>query len=113
MANQRISRTVADDNDTDFPEVDDDMVVIVTETATFILVGDIWVNTDEILAVGPLSILWDEDSYDDAGNPIPEPIGGVAVQINSQHADTQFIQSDTEDVNTVMTRIAMATSDCD
>ena len=109
---QRISQAVAGSQVEDDDEgITDETTIIVTDSASFILVGYTWVNADEILAVGPLSILWTPGDLDECGEEIEEPVGGVCVQINSQHDDTQFVQSETDEVNVIMTRLAMATSE--
>ena len=61
-----------------------------------------------IVSIGPLEAIWDE-AQGDAGTP--KPTGGVAVQIDSNHPDTQFIQSEDDSVEEILSRVIDATTD--
>ena len=105
---RRVREAPAQANDDDV-EIDfDEAEIIETDHTNWILVGETWVDVQRIISVSPLKSIWDEEQGEEG---IPEPEGGVAVQIDSPHDDTQFIQSDEDTVEDVMTRLVEATSE--
>ena len=108
MANQRRVRPATDEQSDEEPINIEDAVIASSGLTGWVLVGDTWVDASRIITVGPLANIWDE-SQGEAG--IPEPQGGVAVQIDSQHSDSQFVQSHDDSVDEIMTRIIEATTE--
>lgn len=110
MANQRRVRLAQPDEEgRDEIEVDfDELEVLISDETSWVLVGDTWVDASRIISVGPLESIWDESQ---AAEGIPRPTGGVAVQVDSPHPDSQFIQDGDETVESVMSRIIEATTD--
>ena len=107
MANQRRVRP-SDTEQNDEVEVSiDDSVIAVSDDVAWVLVGDTWVDSSRIISVGPLSAIWDEEQ---GKQGVPEPEGGVAVQIDSAHPDTQFVQDPDDTVEEIMERIIEATT---
>lgn len=107
MANQQRRVRPTDTNDEDEGVDFADAVIAVSDETAWVLVGETWVDSARIISVGPLSTIWDEEQGKEG---VPEPEGGVAVHIDSQHDDTQFVQSHDEDVEEIMGRILDATT---
>ena len=80
----------------------DDARALETEDTTWIRIGETWVDMARVIAIGPLSNIWDEEQGKEG---VPYPTGGVAVQIDSPHSDSQFIQSADVTVEEVMETI--------
>lgn len=113
--NQRRVRDVsAEDN---YSEVEDaidfsEAVICESDETTWVLVGNTWVDSSRIITVGPMANAFDPDNppLDELGvSKYPE--GGVAVQIDSPHADSQFVFNSTDTVEEIMSRILEATSE--
>ena len=104
--NQRRVREVpatdqGDDDDEPIPF--SEAVIAESDETTWVLVGNTWVDTARIITVGPMANAFDPDSK--------YPEGGVAVQIDSPHADSQFVYNSTDSVEDIMSRILDATTD--
>lgn len=108
MSNQRRVRPQNEDqNDSVSVEIED-AVIASSDITGWVLVGDTWVDAARIITVGPLANIWDEKQ---GAEGIPEPTGGVAVQIDSPHSDSQFVQSHEDSVDEIMSRVIEATTD--
>lgn len=117
MDNQRRVRDIGEAasaaQDYDNEEIDlTDAFVIETDETSWIKVGDTWVDTSRIITVGPLSNIYDVD--EPPANPQTGeqgfPTGGVAVQLDSPHANSQFVVDSAATVEEVMTLVIEATS---
>lgn len=102
------------EQDVDF----DDIVILESDETSWVLIGDIWVDTSRIISVGPLyEVVLDANDRtverqitDDDGKPV---MIGTVVQIESPHNDSQFIHAEGVSVEEIMGRILDATTDDD
>ena len=113
--NQRRVRDVStDDNDDNVEDAIDfsEAVICESDETTWILVGNTWVDSSRIITVGPMA-----NAFVLVFPPVDElgvaevPVGGVAVQIDSPHADSQFVYNSTDTVEEIMSRLLEATSE--
>ena len=102
------------EQDVDF----DDIVILESDETSWVLIGDIWVDTSRIISVGPLyEVVEVREEVGEGHTQVNEQqsstVIGTVVQIESPHNDSQFIHAEGVSVEEIMGRILDATTDDD
>lgn len=104
------------EQDVDFSEI----VILESDETSWVLIGDIWVDTSRIISVGPLYEVVDTNAPAGSAQAESASVGeevqaviGTVVQIESPHNDSQFIHAEGVSVEEIMGRILDATTDDD
>lgn len=102
------------EQDVDF----DDIVILESDETSWVLIGDIWVDTSRIISVGPLyEVVEAREEVGEGHTQVNEQqsstVIGTVVQIESPHNDSQFIHAEGVSVEEIMGRILDATTDDD